>query len=353
MDELLKKYDMGAKSLRVGTKVQGTIIRIDDDRVLVDIGGKAEGIVAEKAFKEATDFITTLKVGDKIDATVLVPETNEGYTILSFRSASADASWKRFEEAMKSGEELDVQVKSHANAGLTVDVLGVTGFIPSSQLGRETAKIAANLIGKTIKAVVLDLDRDKKRVILSEKEVSEKEALAKVRGALSSLTPGDLYDGEVTSIYDFGCFVRIEVQTGAGPTPLEGLVHISQMSWDKIDSPSSLVKVGDQIQVSILEVREGKLALSMKAAQQDPWETVDTKYSMDDQVSGTVSRITDYGIFVTLEPGIEGLLHITKLPPEKKLAVGDSVEVYIEEVDTKNRKIALGIVLTSKPLLYK
>jgi small subunit ribosomal protein S1 len=364
MDDLLAKYGGLTRSLSMGDRVSGTVVRIEPGRVVFDIGGKSEGIVAEKAYKEAEEYVKTLKVGDEVEASVIVPETNDGFTILSLRRALEDSSWSRIDDAYEKGEEVSTIVRAFANAGLSVDVLGVQGFIPTSQLGKEAAKNAQNLVGKTLHAIIIDVDREKKRMVLSEKEVSEKEELALKKKALGEVEKGETYEGTVTSVYDFGCFVAIDIPVQDGKdeitVPVEGLVHISQLSWDKVEKPSDVISVGDTVSVSVLEKivptagqRVGKLSLSIKQAQKDPWEGIDNKYAVEARLSGTVTRATDYGVFVQLEPGVEGLIHITKLPPGKKLQVGDEVNVYIEEIETQSRKISLGLVLTEKPLGYR
>ena len=364
MDDLLSKFGGLTKALSQGTRVTGKVIRMSQGRVVLDIGGKSEGIVAEKAYKEAEDYIKTLKVGDVVDASVIVPETNDGFTILSLRRALEDSSWGKIQKAQEKLEEVEFIVRGHSSAGLTGESYGVGGFIPTSQLGREASKNAPGLIGKTLKAVIIDVDREKKRMVLSEKEVSEKEEIALKKKALEEIEEGQVFEGKVTSIYDFGCFVEISVTVRDNgkdvEIPLEGLVHVSQMAWDKVEKPGDVVSVGETVSVSVLDKavptgsqRIGKLALSIKQAQKDPWAEVEDHYSLDIQKTGTVSRISEYGIFVQLEPGIEGLVHMTKVPPGRKFEEGDSVLVTIEEIDAKARKIALGLVLTEKPLNYK
>jgi len=364
MDDLLSKFGGLTKALSQGTRVTGKVIRMSQGRVVLDIGGKSEGIVAEKAYKEAEDYIKTLKVGDVVDASVIVPETNDGFTILSLRRALEDSSWGKIQKAQEKLEEVEFIVRGHSSAGLTGESYGVGGFIPTSQLGREASKNAPGLIGKTLKAVIIDVDREKRRMVLSEKEVSEKEEIALKKKALEEIEEGQVFEGKVTSIYDFGCFVEISVTVRDNgkdvEIPLEGLVHVSQMAWDKVEKPGDVVSVGETVSVSVLDKavptgsqRIGKLALSIKQAQKDPWAEVEDHYSLDIQKTGTVSRISEYGIFVQLEPGIEGLVHMTKVPPGRKFEEGDSVLVTIEEIDAKARKIALGLVLTEKPLNYK
>jgi small subunit ribosomal protein S1 len=359
MDELMAKYGQKEPSvgLSMGDMVEGEVLEITPKRVVMDIGGKSEGLVAEKAFKEAQSFIGTLEVGDKVETKVLVPETPDGYTILSLRQASKDAAWKKIEIAHDDEEPIEVDGKSINSSGVMVDVGGLTGFIPRSQLGEEAGKNTQSLIGKKIEVLVLDVDRNENRIVLSEKEVSEADKLKLQRQAMKGIKEGDDFEGEVTTIYDFGCFVKIDVPVGKGKkkedVELEGLVHISEMAWGKVSTPSDVVSVGDKVKVQVIGKKAGKLALSMKQTKKDPWDTISKKYKKDDRVKGKVTNVSDFGVFVQLEPGVEGLLHVTKIPPNKKFKEGDKVEVYIEEVDKKERKISLGLVLKAKPVGYK
>jgi small subunit ribosomal protein S1 len=364
MDELLKKYGTQVKSMSFGDKVQGKILEITPKRVVVDIGGKSEGLVAEKAYKEAENLIKTLKVGENISASVIVPETPEGFTILSLRQTVQDVVWKRLEEAYKKGSSLIVDGKLVTQAGIVADIGGLNAFIPKSQLGREVSRNPQSLIGKSIKVKVIDLDRDSNRIVLSEKQVSEKKEIELARKAMKGVKKGDVYEGVVTSIYDFGCFVRIKVKVGADKkqvvVPLEGLVHISEISWDKVDNLNDIVTIGDKVKVKVIgkDIPAGKQgidkpALSIKQAQKDPWESIEEKYAKEVRVKGKVVRVSDFGMFVVLEPGVEGLVHVTKIPPGKKFSKGDEVSVYIEEVDGRSRKMSLGLVLTEKPVGYK
>ncbi|KKQ94543.1 hypothetical protein A2865_02910 [Candidatus Woesebacteria bacterium RIFCSPHIGHO2_01_FULL_39_17] len=353
MDELLSLYGVPKFSFSVGDMIKGKIIRIEPQRVVIDIGGKSEGLVAEKAFKEAEEFVKTLKIGDEIEARVLVTETRDGNTILSLRHAREEASWKRIQEIEEKQTPILVEGKGVTSSGMTVDIEGMTGFIPASQLGKEVSENPQKLIGQRFEAVVIDFDRAVKKIILSEKEVSEKEELARSREAIKNIKEGAVYEGEVTTIFDFGVFVKIEWGSGKTKIPLEGLVHISELSWEKVSSPDDVVSQGDKVKVKIVAKRNGKLAFSIKQALEDPWEKVEKKYKKDKRVRADITRVTDFGVFVQLEPGIEGLIHITKIPPGKKLVKGDKVDVYVEDIDKENRKIALGLVLTEKPVGYK
>ena len=353
MEELLSLYGGPKFSFSVGNMIKGKIIRIEPQRVVVDIGGKSEGIVAEKAFNEAGEFIKTLNVGDEIEARVLVSETKDGYTILSLRRAKEEAVWKRIEEAQEKQTPISVEGKGVTSAGVTVDIEGMTGFIPASQLGKEVSENLQRLIGQKFEVIVIDFDKTVKKIILSEKEVSEKEEVAAARSAIENIKEGETFEGEVTTIFDFGVFVKIEWGSGKTKIPLEGLVHISELSWEKVSSPNDVATPGDKVKVKVIGKRNGKLAFSIKQALEDPWIKVEEKYKKDKKVGAKITRVTDFGVFVQLESGIEGLIHMTKIPPGKKLVRGDAVDVYIEEIDKENRKISLGLVLTEKPVGYK
>lgn len=353
MEELLAKYGQSSKTFSKGDKVKGKVIEKRAKSLVVDIGGKSEGLVAEKAFQEARTFINKLEVGDEIEASVLVPETPDGYTILSLRESAGDATWKKLEDAKKEDKAIKVTVRKVLSSGLMVEYQNMTAFIPKSQLGKEVSKKLDNLVDKKLKVGIIELDRDKNRIVLSEKEISEGEDIRLKKKAIKAFEEGDVLDGKVTTVADFGCFVEVEKKVEGKKIKVEGLVHISELSWDKVDKPQEVVSVGDKVKVKVIGLREGKLALSMKQAEKDPWDDVEKKYKPESKVKGKVVKVSDFGVFVQLEPGIEGLIHITKIPPDKKLKLGDSVNAIIEEIDKRDRKISLGLMLTAKPVGYK
>jgi ribosomal protein S1 len=330
------------------------VLSIDPKRVVIDIGGKSEGVVAEKAYDEAKSYIKTLSVGDEIEANVIIPETPDGYTILSLRRSAEAASWKRLEEAQRGKKPIVVEGKMVNPSGVMVDVSQMTGFIPNSQLGKQAAKEKSSLVGERFKVLVVDLDRSSNKIVLSEKEVSEKADLELSRKALAKVKEGEVYSGRITTIYDFGCFVEIKVAvSGKQKVPLEGLVHISELSWDKVRTPFDVVKEGGKVKVEVIGKKDDKLALSIKKTQKDPWDNIQIKYKKDKKLKGKVTRSSDFGVFVSLEAGVEGLIHMTKIPPGQRLKEGDEVNVYVEEVDKDKRKISLGLVLTAKPVGYR
>ncbi|MDP1760214.1 MAG: S1 RNA-binding domain-containing protein [Candidatus Woesebacteria bacterium] len=346
MADLLAKKNTSIKNLSTGQRIKGKVIQKLSKSLIVDISGKAEGVVMEKAYAEAREYISKLKVGDEVTVTVLVPEMRDGSTLLSLRDAVSQASWQAVEDAFKGKTEVAVYAKGVSGAGISVDVNGISGFVPMSQVSKELSKDASNLVGKYFKAKVIEVDRLKNKLVLSEREVTDAKDIALAKKALEKIKDGDIFEGVVTTVANFGCFVKIV-------SDIEGLVHISELSWGKVAHPSSLFKVGSKVKVKVIGTNDGKLALSVKHAQKDPWIKAGEKYKAEDKISGTVTKITDFGNFVELVPGIEGLVHITKIPPGKRFSVGDLVNCYIEEIDPKSRKISLGLVLTEIPVGYK
>lgn len=349
MADLLAKSKSSIKNLATGQRVRGTVIQKLSKSLIIDIHGKAEGVVAEKAFAEAREYISKLKVGDEVTAIVLVPEMRDGSTLLSLRDAVAGASWKTVEDAYKNKTEVAVFAKNVTSSGVTVDVNGLSGFIPTSQLSKELAKDTSSLVGKAFKAKVIEVDKEKNKLVLSEREVTDAKDIAETKKAISSVKEGEVYEGEVTTVANFGVFVKITVDK----TPVEGLVHISEISWGKVAHPNEVLKLKDKVKVKAIGVKDGKLALSIKQASKDPWGEAEKKYKEEDRITGKVTKVTDFGVFIELEPGIEGLVHITKIAPGKKFNVGDEAKCYIEEINVKNKKISLGLVLTSIPVGYK
>jgi len=353
MEALLAEYG-AVQSLSRGTKIEGTVLRITPKQVVVDIGGKSEGIVAEKAYQEAKDFIRDLKVGDKVKASVIIPETYDGITILSFRHTAQDATWEAIDEAVKNDTTLMVVGRNLNQSGITADFKGLTGFVPISHIGSKMAKNPEGLVNRQFEVKVIESDRDTNKVVFSEKHVSDSAEIELMEKAMKKLSEDEVYAGRVTAVTNFGCFVAIEVPLGKKEKgEIEGLVHISELSWDKVANASDVVHEGDSVKVKVLGKEKGKLSLSMKAALSDPWDTLSKKYKKDAKVTGTVSKMSDYGLFVKLEDGIEGLVHMTKIPPGKKFADGESVNVYVEDIDTKKKNISLGLVLTAKPVGYR
>ncbi len=353
MAELLASAKTPVKTFSVGQKVTGRVLAKTPKSLVLDIGGKSEGIVVDKAFAEARGFVDSLNVGDEVVAGVLIPESRDGTVILSLREAMQETSWRKLEEAKNEGRAVAVLGKMSLPSGITVEAEGINGFIPTSQIGREAGKNPQELVNKYFKAKVMEVDRASNKLVLSEKEVSEAEDIKLNKQAIAAIKEGDKLDGVVTTVANFGCFVKVEIPVDGKKTFIEGLVHISELSWSKVKNTSDVVSEGDKVTVRVIGSRDGKLSFSIKRAGKDPWEGAEAKYKVDTRLAGTVTRVSDFGVFIELEPGIEGLIHLTKIPPGTRLEEGQEVKVVVEEIDSKAKKLSLGLALSAKPVGYK
>jgi ribosomal protein S1 len=360
MEDLLAKYGGGKSSFTQGQTVKGVVLEKLPRKVIIDIGAKSEGVVAEGAYELAEDYIKDLQVGDKVEAQVLVPESYEGSIILSLKLSAQRRAWKKMRDAKDKDLTKEVYGKSVTPSGVTVKAGSIFGFIPQSQLGREALRNPRSLIDKRISVKVVDVDEQANRLVLSEKAVSESVAFEAAKEVIRRVNVGEIYKGKVITVADFGCFVRLEVplvtkkkSTSKKKIKVEGLVHVSELSWGRVDSPSEAVSVGDRVEVKVLGKKDNKLSLSIKQAKLNPWESAKDKYKKNSKWKGKIVRMSDFGVFVELEPGIEGLIHMTKIPPGTKLKRGQEIDVYVEDVDLRSQKLSLELVHITKPIGYK
>ena len=328
MEELLAQTGYKLKGFKRGETVTGKVTEIAGRSVLVDIGGKTEAVVSEQEYELSKDYLKTLKPGDEVTAVVVVTESDSWQVILSLRRAAADSRWKAFEEAMEENKTVTGLVKEVTKGGLLVELEGIYGFVPASQLGREMEGNMAALVDKPMEVKVIEVDRAQNRLVLSERAVSEAGELEKRKKALGGVKVGGEYEGEV---------------------------HISEISWEKVEEVGRVLKEGDKVKVQVIGIDEenGKLALSVKRLSDDPWLVVAAKYPVDSKHRGVVTKMAPYGILVKLERGIEGLIHASKMPAEAGFKEGDEVEVFVESVDLEKRRLSLGVVLSTKPVGYK
>ncbi len=351
MEELLKQTKYQLRGWKRGDLVEAIIVEKTKGVLYLDIGGKSEGMVIDREMKAAKDFIKELTVGDKVEAIITQPENDKGQTLLSLKKAAGDYLWNQFEEKLKTGEAVRVFGREVNRGGLVVEAKGLQGFIPASQFGSQWADKIEKLIGRQIEAKPIEVNREKNRLILSEREISEAALLHAQEETLNKIKVGETFKGEVTGVMPFGFFVKIK----SDEIELEGLVHISEISWQRVEDPKEFYKAGDKVKVKVLakDKTTGKLNLSIKQLKTDPWEEIEKKYPIDARVKGKVVRLAPFGAFVDLEEGIEGLIHISKIPAEKSLKVGDKVDCYIESIDQEGRRMSLGLVLKEKPVGYK
>jgi small subunit ribosomal protein S1 len=355
MEELLKSEGIENLGFKKGQEVKGKITTIKNKAIYIDVGGKTDAVVLGKEFEFVKDYINDLKVGDEIEVQVKFPENDKGQILVSIRGAASGYGWNYFAEKEKNGGEVAVFAKELNRGGAVVIApFGFFGFIPGSQIGTKYDGDPDKMIGKKIKTKVLEVDQTKNRLVFSERLVSEPDKVGEEVGAIESLKLGDVFEAEVMRVEPFGIFVKVVCNNEGTALNLEGLVHISEISWEKVSELSQLFKVKDKIKIKLISKDDGRLQFSVKRLSNDPWENIEERYSKDKETEGEVVRIASFGALVKLETGVEGLIHISKLTTGVTLKEGDKVQVYIESIDVKKRKISLGIVETNKKnIIYK
>lgn len=351
MEELLAGYSW--TGFKKGETISGTVSSISGKEVMIDFGGKMEGVVGEKEWEEVKDYVAGLKVGDKISALVITPESERGQMVVSVRKTGSKYRWQKAQEIFKSGGVVKVRGLEVNKGGLVVEFEGVRGFVPGSQLSPEHQAEMPKLVNRMINVKVIEVDEKQNRLVFSEKAVTgEAELVKKLEELKAKVKIGEKYSGKVAAIMSYGVFVNLDPPAGGGA---DGLVHISEISWQKVENLNELFKTGDEVEVMVLGINEndGKLNLSIKHLQPDPWLELSKKYSTDQQVKGEVTRVSSYGVFVKLEDGVEGLIHISKVPAGTQYKEGDKVTCTVESIDASAHRISLIPVLAAKPIGYK
>ena len=350
MDDLLASEDATLKQLTQGEVIEGSVLVIRKHEVLVDLGPHGVGLVPRRE----VGFSRALNVGDAVSASVVDTELENGYALLSLRKAAKDKGWDELAVKMESGENIDVAPYDANRGGLLVEYDGVRGFLPVSQLSAEHyPRVGSNdkdeilqrlngLINQPMKVRILDADRKANKLIFSEKE-AVKEGLA---ARFDKLAVGDSVKGVATGVVDYGIFVNVE--------GIEGLVHISEISWERVNNPSDYVKVGQTIDAKIIAIDKDRLSLSMKQLTEDPWMSEVDQFKAGDSVEGTVTRITPFGAFVQISPAVEALVHVSELgdgdsaDPEKVFTLNERKAFVVLDVEKENRKISLGLAGKAK-----
>ncbi len=355
MEELLAITGYSLKGVKKGDVVEGKIGRVSPREITIDIGGKTEGVVIDRELETYKDALLALKPGDTVVAQVIVAENDRGQAVLSLRRSIFEKRWEDLSQKQKSGEPVEVILKEPVRGGILADYGGLRGYIPQSQLDASTMKQTDKATGRKVSVKVVEVDRDTNRLVFSQRQVAEGEALAKQREVLDALTVGESVAATITGVVPFGAFAKLKVTKDDVEHEIEGLIHISEIAWEKVDDPGQYLKVGDTIKVKVVGVdREtGKLTLSLKQLLPDPWEHVLDMFEKDTTVKGTVARVSPYGIFVTISPGIEGLIHISKLTPGSEPKVGEEISCIVEDIKADARKISLSMALTEKPIGYR
>jgi small subunit ribosomal protein S1 len=345
MDELLAGEAANLKQVTQGEVIDGKVLSVRKHEILIDLGPQGVGLVPRRE----VGFSRTLNEGDEVTASIVDPELDNGYVLLSLRKAAKDKGWDEVIAKLESGEIIDVSPYDANRGGLLVEYDGVRGFLPVSQLSAEHyPRVGSNdkdeilqrlnaLINQTLKVRILDADRKANKLIFSEKE-AVKEGLA---ARFEKLTIGDAVKGVATGVVDYGIFVNVE--------GIEGLVHISEISWERVNNPGDYVKVGQTIDAKIIAIDKDRLSLSMKQLSEDPWLGEVDQFKAGDSVEGTVTRITPFGAFVQISPAVEALVHVSELgegetaDPEKVFTLNERKSFVVLDIEKDNRKISLGL----------
>jgi small subunit ribosomal protein S1 len=338
-------------NLQYGDTLDGIIMHLDQDEILVDIGSKSEGVVPSKEMSSLLpEERAELHVGDEILVFVVQSEDKEGRAVLSLDKARQEKSWRRLQQQFETSDVLQAKVINYNKGGLLVNLDGVRGFVPASQVsgisrGPDAQKQSdmARLVGGSLTLKIIEINRNRNRLILSERQAAQEVREARKDEIIENLKEGDVRTGTVTSITDFGAFVDIG---GA-----DGLVHLSELSWSRVKHPAEILKIGDKVQVYVLNIDNDRkrIALSIKRTQEEPWSTISGRYQLGQLVDATITQLASFGAFARLEDGVEGLIHVSEMGdghvqhPRELVAEGDTVPVRIIRIDPARKRIGLSM----------
>ena len=337
-------YDITIPEFGEGDVVSGRVVRIDKDEVLVDIGYKSEGVIPlnELSIRKSVNVQDEVQLGEMIDALVMQKEDQDGRLVLSKKRARFEKAWKRIEAASTAGETVEGTVIEVVKGGLILD-LGVRGFLPASLVDIRRVQDLDEFMGQKLECKVIELNRSRNNVVLSRRAVLEHERREVRQRILDDLEPGKVVEGVISNIVDFGAFVDLD--------GIDGLIHISELSWSHVNHPSEVLNVGEKVEVKVLDIDRDRqrISLGLKQTQADPWQSVIETYQINDIVPGKVTKVVTFGAFVEIHAGVEGLVHISELAdhhvenPREVVNQGDELEVRIIEIDADRRRLSLSL----------
>jgi small subunit ribosomal protein S1 len=341
---LVPDYDRTLTDFSEGDVVTGTVVRVDKDEILVDIGYKSEGVipVAELSIRRSVNPDDEVALGDEIDALVLQKEDADGRLILSKKRARFEKAWKRIEAAAESGEPVEGHVIEVVKGGLIID-LGVRGFLPASLVDIRRVQDLEEYRDQMLLCKVIELNRSRNNVVLSRRAVLEEERKEARQQILDRLSPGVEVEGQISNIVDFGAFVDLD--------GIDGLIHISELSWSHVNHPSEVLEIGQRVRVKVLDVDRDRqrISLGLKQTQTDPWQRLMDECSQGDVVAGRITKVVTFGAFAEIVSGVEGLIHISELAehhvenPREVVQQGQDVSVKIVEIDPERRRLSLSL----------
>ncbi len=341
--QIVPNYDATFRDIEEGEVVTGHVVRIDKDEVLVDIGYKSEGVIPanELSIRKSVDPHDEVHQGEEVDAIVMTKEDQDGRLIMSKKRARFEKAWRRIETAAESGEPVEGTVIEVVKGGLIID-LGVRGFLPASLVDIRRVPNLDEYMGTKIETKVIELNRSRNNVVLSRRAVLEEERKEVRQQILDRLQPGLVVEGQISNIVDFGAFVDLD--------GIDGLIHISELSWSHVNHPSEILNIGDTVQVKVLDIDRDRqrISLGLKQTQEDPWQRIVDTYNVNDELAGKVTKVVTFGAFVEILDGVEGLVHISELAghhvesPREIVHPGDEIRVKILEIDSERRRLSLS-----------
>jgi small subunit ribosomal protein S1 len=342
--KVVPNYAATMVSFEEGDVVKGSVVRIDKDEVLVDIGYKSEGVIPahELSIRKSVNPADEVELGEEVDALVLTKEDSEGRLVLSKKRARFEKAWRKIEAAAESGEPVEGNVIEVVKGGLILD-LGVRGFLPASLVDIRRVHNLDEFTGQTLECKVIELNRSRNNVVLSRRAVLEEERKEVREQILGRLEPGQVVEGKISNIVDFGAFVDLD--------GIDGLIHISELSWSHVNHPSEVVAIGDTVRIKVLDIDRDRqrISLGLKQTQEDPWQRVISSHRSGDVLEGAVTKVVAFGAFVEILPGVEGLVHISELAdhhvesPSEVVEPGAKLNVKILEIDEERRRLSLSI----------
>jgi small subunit ribosomal protein S1 len=342
--QIVPNYDATLIAFNEGDVLTGQVVRIDKDEVLIDVGYKSEGVIPQKelSIRKSVDASEEVALGEEVDALVLTKEDQDGRLILSKKRARFEKAWRRIEGAAESGEPVEGTVIEVVKGGLIVD-LGVRGFLPASLVDIRRVQKLDDFLGRPIECKVIELNRSRNNVVLSRRAVLEEERKEVRQQILERLQPGMVVEGAISNIVDFGAFVDLD--------GIDGLIHISELSWSHVNHPSEVLSIGQNVPVKVLDIdrERQRISLGLKQTQEDPWQRVVDTYAVGDELAGKVTKVVTFGAFVEVLDGVEGLVHISELAqhhvenPREILNQGDEIRVKILEIDSDRRRLSLSV----------
>jgi len=355
--DLMLQYAKDIKNFRTGDVVVGKVVHIDKKYILLDVGSKSEGIIQLDEVKLLPN--KTLEIGQELSAIVISPEDSRGNLVLSLRRAKSARGWEALVHSFERNEVISVEIVDYFKGGLIVDAMGQRGFVPISHLNRahfeqfnnamaggsasDTAKNLGGLKSSYIDVKVIEIDPAKNRLVLSEKEAMPQEELLKREERLAQIQPGQVIEAKVSTVLPYGVLVDLG--------GIDGLVHISEIAWEKVESAGDYYKVADPITVKVIGVDDDKIALSVKELKDNPWTNVEERYQLGKVMTAKVTKVVPFGAFLELEKGLDALIHVSEMT--KPLAIGDVVTAVVVNVDSKQRKLALSVRQIEDSKIYR